>query len=128
MMNFAATSRVQTLRAAYMESEMMKHKLSYSRARRMKLLYIRGWNLHPEIASPVLRRAYADAYLLEQMTPVILPGELLLGQPDFSPLTEAEQEQLDLYIGACEAWCESHMFVAFSLGRNDMDFCNCEKL
>ncbi len=45
-----------------------------------------------------------------------------------SKLTEAEQEQLDLYIGACEAWCESHMFVAFSLGRNDMDFCNCEKL
>ncbi len=32
-------------------------------------------------------------------------------------LTEKEQEQLDLYIGACEAWCESHMFVAFELGR-----------
>lgn len=32
-------------------------------------------------------------------------------------LTEKEQEQLDLYIGACEAWCESHIFVAFELGR-----------
>ena len=32
-------------------------------------------------------------------------------------LTEEEQEQLDLYIGACEAWCESHMFVAYRLGR-----------
>ena len=32
-------------------------------------------------------------------------------------LTEEEQEQLDLYIGACEAWCESHMFVAFELGQ-----------
>lgn len=34
-----------------------------------------------------------------------------------SRLTEEEQEQLDLYIGACEAWCESHMFVAYHLGR-----------
>ena len=34
-----------------------------------------------------------------------------------SRLPEEEREQLDLYIGACEAWCESHMFVAFELGR-----------
>ena len=32
-------------------------------------------------------------------------------------LSEAEQEQLDLYIGACETWCESHIFVAYQLGR-----------
>ena len=34
-----------------------------------------------------------------------------------SKLTEEEQEQLDLYIGACEARCDSHIFVAFQLGR-----------
>ena len=34
-------------------------------------------------------------------------------------LTEEEQEQLDLYIGACEAWCESHIFVAYELGRKN---------
>jgi len=39
-----------------------------------------------------------------------------------SKLTEAEQDQLDLYIGACEAWCESHMFVAFTLGRHHIGF------
>ena len=33
-------------------------------------------------------------------------------------LSEEEQEQLDLYIGACEAWCDSHIFVAFSLGKD----------
>ena len=33
-------------------------------------------------------------------------------------LSEAEQEELDLYIGACEAWCDSHIFVAFSLGKD----------
>ena len=32
-------------------------------------------------------------------------------------LSETEQEQLDLYIGACKAWCESHIFVAYQLGR-----------
>ena len=37
-----------------------------------------------------------------------------------SKLTEEEQEQLDLYIGACEAWCESHMFVAYHLGREHL--------
>ena len=37
-------------------------------------------------------------------------------------LTEEEQEQLDLYIGACEDWCESHMFVAFELGRESLMF------
>ena len=34
-----------------------------------------------------------------------------------SRLSEEEQEQLDLYIGACESWCESHIFVAFKLGQ-----------
>ena len=34
-----------------------------------------------------------------------------------SRLTEAEQEEVDLYIGACEAWCDSHIFVAYQLGR-----------
>ena len=35
-------------------------------------------------------------------------------------LTEEEQEQLDLYIGACEALCESHMFIAFELGQEHL--------
>ena len=34
-----------------------------------------------------------------------------------SKLTEEEQEQLDLYIGACEAFCDAHIFVAHQLGR-----------
>ena len=40
-------------------------------------------------------------------------------------LTEEEQEQLDLYIGACEAWCESHLFVAYELGQEDSAFVHC---
>lgn len=32
-------------------------------------------------------------------------------------LPEEQQEMLELYIGACEAWCDSHIFVAYQLGR-----------
>jgi len=37
-----------------------------------------------------------------------------------SKLTEEEREQLDLYIGACEAWCDAHIFVAYQLGREGL--------
>ena len=33
-----------------------------------------------------------------------------------SKLSPEEQEQLDLYIGACEAFCDSRIFVAYQLG------------
>lgn len=94
MKQILITSRVSALRDTYLNGEMAKYKLSYSRARRMKLLYFRGWKRHPEITSPILRRAYADAYLLEQMTPVIKDGELIVGQPDFTPLTKLEENEL----------------------------------
>ena len=32
-------------------------------------------------------------------------------------LTNKQQEQLDLYIAACEAYCDAHIFVAWELGR-----------
>ena len=32
-------------------------------------------------------------------------------------LPEEQQEQLDLYIAACEEFCRSHIFVAYRLGR-----------
>ena len=32
-------------------------------------------------------------------------------------LPEEQQEQLDLYIGACEAWRQAQLFVAYALGR-----------
>jgi len=96
MKEYGVTARVEALRAAYMDSEMARCKLSYSRARRMKLLYRRGWNAHPEIENPILRRAFADAYLLDHMTPVIVDGELIVGQPDFSPLTSEEAAEANL--------------------------------
>ena len=92
MKEYPITSRTKALREKYMNSEMMRCKLSYGRARRMQLLYIQGWNAYAEIKNPILRRAYADAYLLDNMVPVIVDGELIVGQPDFSPLTPEEEE------------------------------------
>lgn len=94
MIQYEMTSRVKNLRTAYMNSEMVRFKLSYCRARRMQLLYRRGWNAHPDIENPILRRAFADAYLLDHMDPIIVDDELIVGQPDFSPMTPAEEAEM----------------------------------
>ncbi len=113
----AVTPRVEALREACLNSEMARCKLPYERARRMSLLYRQGWNACRDVENPLLRRAYADAYLLDRMTPVIIPGELIVGQPDFSPLTPEEEE-------AMRAPCD----MAASPGRHDHMALDFEKL
>ena len=94
MLEFKMTERVKSLREAYLNSEFVKNRLDYNRARRMKLYYRRGFAQHRGVETVILRRALADAYLLDRMEPVIVDGELIVGQSDFSPLTEAEAEEL----------------------------------
>ena len=67
------------------------------------------------ILEEVLRRSKHDPWCRECLAEIQKHEETFLAIR--SGLTEEEREQLDLYIGACEAWCESHMFVAFQLGR-----------
>lgn len=67
------------------------------------------------ILEEVLRRSKNDPWCRECLAGVQKYEEAF--RAIRSKLTEEEQEALDLYIGACEAWCESHMFVAFQLGR-----------
>ncbi len=58
---------------------------------RSLLLYTEGWV--QSYAPPVrLRRAKAEAWLLSHSNPIIVPGELIVGQPDFSPF-DAEEEK-----------------------------------
>ena len=68
-----------------------------------------------ELMQEVLRRAKTDPWCRECIADIQKYEEAFLAIRN--KLTEEEQEQLDLYIGACEAWCESHMFVAYHLGR-----------
>ena len=96
MLEFKITERVKSLRETYLNSEFVKNRLDYNRARRMKLYYRRGFAQHRGVENVILRRALADAYLLDRMEPVLVDGELIVGQPDFSPLTEAEAEELKL--------------------------------
>ena len=68
-----------------------------------------------KILEEVLRRSREDPWCRECLQQVQEYEDAFLAIRD--RLSEQEQEQLDLYIGACEAWCESHMFVAFELGQ-----------
>ena len=68
-----------------------------------------------KILEEVLRRSKADLWCRECLQQIQEYEDAFRAIRD--RLSEREQEQLDLYIGACEAWCESHMFVAFELGQ-----------
>ena len=68
-----------------------------------------------ELLQKVRERSKADPWCRECLQHIQRYEEAFLAIR--SRLTEEEQEQLDLYIGACEAWCESHIFVAYQLGN-----------
>ena len=70
------------------------------------------------IIEEVLRRSKDDPWCRECLEDIQKHEEDFVAIRD--KLSEAEQEQLDLYIGACEAWCESHMFVAYELGQEHL--------
>ena len=99
MKEYPITPRTEKLREAYMNCEMAKHRLFYGRARRMRLLYVRGWRKYADAENTILRKALADAYLLDNLEPVIVDGELILGQPDFSPLSPEEEAEKNLPAG-----------------------------
>ena len=68
------------------------------------------------ILEEVMRRSRDDPWCRECLAAIEEYEEAFHAIRD--RLSAEEQEQLDLYIGACEAWCESHIFVAFELGRD----------
>ena len=71
-----------------------------------------------KILEEVLRRSREDPWCRECLQQVQEYEDAFRAIRD--RLSQREQEQLDLYIGACEAWCESHMFVAFELGQESI--------
>ena len=63
------------------------------------MLYNEGWEKNAWSADTVrLRRSAAEAYMLENTKPVIIPGELIVGQPDFSDFSNEEKTRYDKYI------------------------------
>lgn len=88
-----ATQRVQKLRDYYLHNAPMavNRDLTCWHCHRSRLLYAEGWKTHFWTApTQYMLRSYAEAHLLENTRPVILPGELIVGQPDFSEYTPEE--------------------------------------
>jgi len=87
----AIIERTDKLRNMYHQTDVFKKWLGYKRVRRQKLDYMRAYVENPHKAYTArLRRAYAEAAILEKMAPVINDYELISGLPDHSPLTQEE--------------------------------------
>ena len=89
-----ATERVKRLFEMVQRSPMVQGKLNYAYPGRQRYLFLKGWIENRQVYSVRLRRAYADAYVLEHMNPVIHPDELLVGTPEQQPLTPEEEAQM----------------------------------
>lgn len=90
----APTDRIRQLRALYLDSPMMTKNLSFHHSGRQQILWLKGYIEAGYADTSRLRRAYAEAYVLQHMRPVINEGELIVGLPDFSELTDDEQREL----------------------------------
>lgn len=90
-----ATPRVRRLFETVQQSPMVQGKLDYNHPGRQRLLLLRGWIKYQNVWSVRLRRAYAEAYVLENMRPVIDPDELIVGTPELQPLTEEETREME---------------------------------
>jgi len=89
----AERARMDVLHQVYRHAPVHTDHVLYSRQRRQKLQYMRAWLGDCTSYTTRLRQAYADAYVLRTMRPVINDGELIVGLPDHSPLTEEEQQE-----------------------------------
>lgn len=84
------TDRVVKLREATLRSPVFERSIRTFRPERISLLFAEGWAAAVNTPTLMLRRAQAEAYILRNMPPVIHADELIVGCPDFSPLTEEE--------------------------------------
>lgn len=93
------SKRIDHLRDYYMNNSQMVlnrdlvpwkcHKSFYN--------FIEGWMASREAPTQKFRRAEAESYMLKKMKPVIIAGELIVGQPDFSPFSPEEEKRYEQY-------------------------------
>lgn len=86
--------RCDRIRTLYRTEPCFKYNLYYQRVWKQRLNYMRAFTSNdPRAYTTRLRRAYAEAYLLDHMEPVIHEDELIVGLPDYTPLTPSEEEE-----------------------------------
>ena len=118
------SERVCFLRNYYMNNSQMvlNRELVPWKCHRSLFLYVEGWLQNVATPTLRLRRSMAEAYMLKNMKPVICPGELIVGQPDFSPFNAEELEKFEEY----KAIHSKHMPLC--KGRMDHTALDYEKL
>ena len=91
--------RIAFLKDYYLNNSQMvlNRDLVPWKCHRSLYLYVEGWVKNAQAPTVRLRRSMAEAYMLENMNPVICNKELIVGQPDFSPFEPNEQIQFEEY-------------------------------
>lgn len=112
MLSREQLERIQKLHEFYMSEPVFERHVGYTRVLRQRLNFMRGYinvpcnasirpatdkaAYHKKVAYTArLRRAYAEAHILNNMEPMINENELIVGRPDYTPLTEEEQKEYD---------------------------------
>lgn len=92
------SERIDRLRDYYINNSKMSTDKSTVcwKCHRSLMLYFEGWCRSCWSTDTArIRKSAAEAYMLENTKPVIIPGELIVGQPDFTPFSEEEQKRYD---------------------------------
>ncbi len=109
------TDRINNLREYYLKFSpaSINEEIAPWHCHRSLLLYLQGWSEYKAKADTLrLTRSYSEKYLLENMKPVIIPGELIVGQPDYSDFSEQEQRDFDEV-------CSKRNYMPLKRGRGD---------
>ncbi len=89
-----STNRIKNLNFIYQNSEVHQQGWHHGRAGREALFYNRAF-MQSTAKTLLVRKAEAEAYMLRELPPVIKEGELIVGQPDYSPFSYEEQIEFD---------------------------------
>ena len=97
MIETKRSSRIGKLREYYLNNSPMSinKNLVCWKCHRSLMLYNEGWARSEWSSDTVrLRRSAAEAYMLENTRPIIIPGELIVGQPDLSDFSDDEEKSM----------------------------------
>lgn len=130
--------RIRKIKDFYMEQPVFKHHVGYTRVMRQRLHFMRAYvhaigteSVGPAVVpynqnllqsrpySARLRLARAEAAILENMEPMIGEDELLVGRPDYTPLTEEEKQE---YASLENAMRSAPNTTMLTLGHMSLDY------
>lgn len=115
ILNVKRRDRIEKLKEYYRTNSKMVTDPSvvFYKCHRSLKLYIEGWKESIHLTDTArMRRSMAEKFMLENTNPVIIPGELIVGQPDFADFT---QEELKKY----ENYTDLNRMLPMERGRKD---------